>query len=258
MVALLEWYLVPLLNRSPTHAPSFLHLKNTHPECSGVVETRCTTCHGQSSHSMTGNGEPRAAGPTPSLGDGRACFCLRSADENIRAARGGVNTCMLRRGVVGVVRSGTRQIHGKAQPPATECAKSSGGGGCRRSTGCAPVTGQKRHKSDGRALGGRAEDRGGGWEMGDGGYGGGEGRGREKGTFVSLMGGPGENKGTHPARPCAIRFDANAAQICVGNESANKNWRLSVCSHALSRNLCPFIPHWMRPDHLRSCIGVGQ
>ena len=43
-----------------THTPSFSHLKNTHPGCFGVPEVSHSTVRVQSSHCMSGIGEPQS------------------------------------------------------------------------------------------------------------------------------------------------------------------------------------------------------
>ena len=75
-------------------------------------------------------------------------FAYELLTGEIQAAKGEVNTCMWCGGVAGAMQTGTRPIHGKAQSPVAGCAKSNeGGGGRRRSAGCAPATGQEWHKS---------------------------------------------------------------------------------------------------------------
>ena len=43
-----------------TRTPSFSHLKNTHPGCFGVPEVSRSTVRAQSSHCMSGIGEPQS------------------------------------------------------------------------------------------------------------------------------------------------------------------------------------------------------
>ena len=57
------------------HTPSFLHLTNTHLGCSGIVDTRRTTFHGQSSHFMSGNDAPMCLWANTEPGDNRWCIC---------------------------------------------------------------------------------------------------------------------------------------------------------------------------------------
>ena len=67
----------PKLKRA--HTPSFKHLMNTHPGCSGVVDTRRTTILGQWSHLISGNGAP--ASFWASTEPGRPSFVYLPADH---------------------------------------------------------------------------------------------------------------------------------------------------------------------------------
>lgn len=67
----------PKLKRA--HTPSFQHLMNTHPGCSGVVDTRCTTTLGQWPHLMRGNGAPTSF--WASTEPGRPPFAYLPADH---------------------------------------------------------------------------------------------------------------------------------------------------------------------------------
>ena len=67
----------PKLKRA--HTPSFKHLMNTHPGCSGVVDTRRTTILGQWSHLMRGNGVPTSF--WASTEPGRPPFVYLPADH---------------------------------------------------------------------------------------------------------------------------------------------------------------------------------
>ena len=101
----------PKLKRA--HTPSFKHLMNTHPGCSGVVDTRRTTILGQWSHLMSGNGAPTSF--WASTEPGRPLFMYLPADR--RRCRSGrveeesVPTC----GLAGAFRTGARLVitHGE-------------------------------------------------------------------------------------------------------------------------------------------------
>src|SRR4051812_11135733 len=76
------------------HTPSFKHLMNTHPGCTGVVDTRRTTILGQWSHLMSGNGAPASFWASTEPGqppfvylpaDHRRCRSERLEEEPLRA-----------------------------------------------------------------------------------------------------------------------------------------------------------------------------
>ena len=103
----------PKLKRA--HTPSFKHLMNTHPGCSGVVDTQRKTFFGQSSHVMSGNGAPTSFWASTEPGrlpfiylpaDRRRCRFERLEEESVPAC-----------GLAGAFRPGARPVHGAARPP---------------------------------------------------------------------------------------------------------------------------------------------
>ena len=103
----------PKLKRART--PSFKHLMNTLPGCSGVVDTRRTTILGQWSHLMSDNGAP--ASFWASIEPGRPPFMYLPTDRRRCRSEQLEEESVLACGLAGAFRPNARPVHGAARPP---------------------------------------------------------------------------------------------------------------------------------------------